>query len=121
MGKGVVFGILMEFSLKLFISLLDVDAHTDSDEQKRTSDDQNDNQRATIAITTGGGRLVRLGGITRFIGNLPVVSIETDLLAVFVSVVQHNVVVGEESISNDVSPFWGLILAVNEELTGLLG
>ena len=42
-GKGVVFGILMEFSLKLFISLLDVDAHTDSDEQKRTSDDQNDN------------------------------------------------------------------------------
>ena len=121
MCKGAVLGIFMEFILKFFVSLLNVDANTDRDEQKRTSDDQNDNKRAFIIITTGSGGLVRLGRVTRLVGNLPVVSIETDLLAIFVSVVQHNVVVGEESISNDVSPVWGLILAVNEELTGLLG
>ena len=121
MSKGAVLGIFMEFILKFFVSLLNVDANTDRNEQKRTSNDQNDNKRATFIITTGSGGLVRLGGVTRLVGNLPVVSIETNGLAVNVSVVQHNVVVGEKSVSNDISPLWGSVLAINEELTGLLG
>jgi hypothetical protein len=116
-SERAVFGVVVEFSLKLFVSLLNVDADTDGDEQKCTGDDQNDNKRAAFI-----GRGLRLVGndITRLVSDLPVVSIEADVLVVGVSVVQHHVVVAEKGVSDDVSLVWGSILTVDEELAGVI-
>ena len=118
MSERAVFGVVVEFSLKLFVSLLNVDADTDGDEQKCAGDDQNDNKRAAFVV----GRSDGLVGddITRLVSDLPVVSIEADVLADGISVVQHHVVVGEKGVSNDISLVWGSILTVDEELAGVI-
>ena len=119
MSERAVFGVVVEFSLKFFVSLLNVDADTDGDEQKCAGDDQNDNKRAAFAITAGSDGLVG-DDITRLVSNLPVVSIEADVLVDGISVVQHHVVVGEKGVSNDISLVWGSILTVDEELAGVI-
>ena len=118
MSERAVFGVVVEFSLKLFVSLLNVDADTDGDEQKCAGDDQNDNKRAAFVV----GRSDGLVGddITRLVSDLPVVSIEADVLVEGISVVQHHVVVGEKGVSNDISLVWGSILTVDEELAGVV-
>ena len=118
MSERAVFGVIVEFSLKLFVSLLNVDADTDGDEQKCAGDDQNDNKRAAFVV----GRSDGLVGddITRLVSDLPVVSIEADVLVEGISVVQHHVVVAEKGVSNDISLVWGSILTVDEELAGVV-
>ena len=118
MSERAVFGVVVEFSLKLFVSLLNVDADTDGDEQKCAGDDQNDNKRAAFVV----GRSDGLVGddITRLVSDLPVVSIEADVLVEGISVVQHHVVVAEKGVSNDISLVWGSILTVDEELAGVV-
>lgn len=118
MSERAVFGVVVEFSLKLFVSLLNVDADTDGDEQKCAGDDQNNNKRAAFVVG-GGDRLVG-DDITRLVSDLPVVSIEANVLVGGVSVVQHHVVVAEKSVSNDISLVWGSILTVDEELAGVI-
>ena len=118
MSERAVFGVVVEFSLKLFVSLLNVDADTDGDEQKCAGDDQNNNKRAAFVVG-GGDRLVG-DDITRLVSDLPVVSIEANVLVGGVSVVQHYVVVAEKSVSNDISLVWGSILTVDEELAGVI-
>lgn len=118
MSERAVFGVVVEFSLKLFVSLLNVDADTDGDEQKCAGDDQNDNKRATFVVRRG-DRLVG-DDITRLVSDLPVVSIEADVLVDGISVVQHHVVVSEKGVSNDISLVWGSILTVDEELAGVI-
>jgi len=117
-SERAVFGVVVEFSLKLFVSLLNVDADTDGDEQKCAGDDQNDNKRAAFVV----GRSDGLVGddITRLVSDLPVVSIEADVLVEGISVVQHHVVVAEKGVSNDISLVWGSILTVDEELAGVV-
>jgi hypothetical protein len=117
-SERAVFGVIVEFSLKLFVSLLNVDADTDGDEQKCAGDDQNDNKRAAFVV----GRSDGLVGddITRLVSDLPVVSIEADVLVEGISVVQHHVVVAEKGVSNDISLVWGSILTVDEELAGVV-
>lgn len=119
MSERAVFGVVVEFSLKLFVSLLNVDADTDGDEQKCAGDDQNDNKRAAFVVGGGDGLLIRLL-VTRLVSDLPVVSIEADVLVDGVSVVQHHVVVSEKGVSNDISLVWGSILTVDEELAGVI-
>jgi hypothetical protein len=117
-SERAVFGVVVEFSLKFFVSLLNVDADTDGDEQKCAGDDQNDNKRAAFVV----GRSDGLVGddITRLVSDLPVVSIEADVLVEGISVVQHHVVVAEKGVSNDISLVWGSILTVDEELAGVV-
>jgi len=117
-SERAVFSVVVEFSLKLFVSLLNVDADTDGDEQKCAGDDQNDNKRAAFVV----GRSDGLVGddITGLVSDLPVVSIEADVLVEGISVVQHHVVVGEKGVSNDISLVWGSILTVDEELAGVI-
>ncbi len=103
MSEGAVLGIVVELSLKLFVSLLNVDADTDGDEQKRASDDQDHNKRAALGVFGGGGRLVGLGGIARLVGDFPVVSIEADVLVDGVCEVEQDVVVAEDGVSNGVA------------------
>jgi hypothetical protein len=119
-SEGAVLGIVVELSLKLFVSLLNVDADTDGDEQKCACDDQNHNKRATLGVFGGGGRLVGLGGIARLIGDFPVVSIEADVLVLLVRVVQHHVVVGEKGVSDDISLLIGSLLTVDEEFASII-
>ena len=104
MSEGAVLGIVVELSLKLFVSLLNVDADTDGDEQKRACDDQNHNKRAALVIFGGGGgRLNGLGGIARLIGDFPVVSIEANVLVEGVCEVEHHIVVAEDGVSNGIA------------------
>lgn len=53
--------------------------------------------------------------------NFPVVSIEANVLVLRVRVVQHDIVVAEEGISNKVSRLWRSILPIDEELASVLG
>ena len=89
----------MEISLELVVLLLNVDAHTDSNEQKSASDYQNDYQRAHTCLLIWFEGLGRSHGVTRLLNYLPVVSIEANLLMLGVSEVEHHVVVAEESVS----------------------
>jgi len=102
-SEGAVLGIVVELSLKLFVSLLNVDADTDGDEQKRACDDQNHNKRAALVIFGGGGRLVGFGGIARLICDSPVVSIEANVLVDGVCEVEHHIVVAEDGVSNGIA------------------
>jgi hypothetical protein len=108
----------LELSLKFFVSLLDVDADADGDEQKCAGDDQDDNDR--VAFVAGLKILILFLLILGLLGDLPVVSIETDVLVLRVSVVQHHVVVGEKGVSDDISLIIGRFLTVNEELAGVI-
>ena len=53
--------------------------------------------------------------------NFPVVTIEANVLVLWICVVQHDVVVAEEGISNKVSRLWRSILPIDEELASVLG
>jgi hypothetical protein len=108
----------MELSLKFFVSLLNVDADTDGDEQKCAGDDQYDNER--VAFVAGWQRLLLRLLILGLVGDLPVVSIEADVLVLLVRVVQHHVVVGEKGVSDDISLLIGSLLTVDEELAGVI-
>jgi hypothetical protein len=110
----------MELSLQLFVSLLNVDADTDGDEQECAGDDQNDNKRVAFAVGSGSWGL-NGGHITRLVSDLPVVSIEANVLVERVGVVQHHVVVAENGIADDVSNFFvGAVRAVDEELASVI-
>jgi hypothetical protein len=108
----------LELSLKFFVSLLNVDADADSDEQKCAGDDQDDNDRVAFVVA-GLKILILFLLILGLLGDLPVVPIEADALVHGVSVVQHHVVVCEKGIADDVSAIYGFV-AVDEELAGVI-
>lgn len=108
----------MELSLKFFVSLLNVDADTDGDEQKCAGDNQYDNER--VAFVAGWQRFLLRLLILGLIGDLPVISIEADVLVILIRVVQHHVVVGEKGVSDDISLLIGSLLTVDEELAGVI-
>lgn len=117
-SERAVLGLICEIAVELLVSLLNVNAHTDGNEQKSASDDQDDNQRATLGLFVLLVGLRRRGdGVILLLDDLSVVSIETDHVA---GVVQHDIVAAEEGIAYQVSLLFRAILAVDEELASIL-
>lgn len=118
MSKRAVLGVILKRVLELLVSLLNVDAHANSDKQKSTSDNQDNDKRATLGLLFGLEGLGRNNGVSRLGNNLSVISIETNSV---IGEVQHHIVAAEESVSDEVSLLLGSILPVHEELASILG
>jgi hypothetical protein len=120
-SERAILSLVLEISVELLVSLLDVDADTDGHEQKSASDDQDDNQRITLGfifLLVGLGRRDRVDGVVWLVDDLGVISVEADH---FVGIVQHDVVAAEQGIADQVSlVLEGSVLAVDKELACII-
>lgn len=120
MSERAVLSLVLEISVELLVSLLDVDADTDGDKQKSASDDQDDNKRITLLLIllVGLGRRDWVDGVVWLVDDFGVISVEADH---FACVVQHDIVAAEQGIADQVSlVLEGSILAVDKELACII-